>query len=584
MSNPIQYTSRTFTSILNDINTDANLVDKPNWWKRLWAGIGDVLSMWLNAAINNMFLRTAYTRQAVDDLLRLIDYQMTEQTTSVGTVLFHISTSAAFPFTVSKANLVGLTVGSSVVGAKRFEARSQEIVTSIWEVVVSGDVSAANDTFIVTRVYVTGEKVRLTTSNTLPAPLSINTDYFAIYVDDTTIKLALSIVNAYLGTEIDLTDAGVGSHTVWLYSFQKTVYQQQSVESLSIGVSDGTTEFQEFGLPDLNILKATLAVTINGLSWTVVDTLIDAGPTDRNFRVIYNTDNSSKLQFGNGTFGLVPPAFDIYVEYATGGGIDSNISTLNKINVYAGSDSNVTGVSNSSTLTGGDNPESIASAKILGPLLLKASNRFVTVTDGEALALAYGGISQVKINANTYGLLSAQVLCIADGGGNTTGPYKALLDTYLTDRSPLGSMDVRVEDLTITDIAVTSSFKVLTGFVYATVLPFYELAIKLALSETGAEIIDEYEANGIELAITLINTIFSTAFTVLDQADIVPLIENLEPTAIGVDVQYSTFSGYLDSNVRGVDYLLIALPVAFPISVATDEITSNGVITTTEIV
>ena len=51
--NPISYTSRTFESILQDINDDDELIDKPNWFKRLIAGVGDVVSMWNNAAANN---------------------------------------------------------------------------------------------------------------------------------------------------------------------------------------------------------------------------------------------------------------------------------------------------------------------------------------------------------------------------------------------------------------------------------------------------------------------------------------------------------------------------------------------------
>ena len=69
MSNPIQFTSRTFESILNDINSVAELVDKPNWFKRLIAGIGDVASMWVNALANNLLLRTSYTRKNLQLLL-----------------------------------------------------------------------------------------------------------------------------------------------------------------------------------------------------------------------------------------------------------------------------------------------------------------------------------------------------------------------------------------------------------------------------------------------------------------------------------------------------------------------------------
>ena len=63
----------------------------------------------------------------------------------------------------------------------------------------------------------TGTRVRLTTTTTLPAGLATATDYYVIKVSDTTFKLATSYANAVAGTEINITDAGTGTHTVnWL--------------------------------------------------------------------------------------------------------------------------------------------------------------------------------------------------------------------------------------------------------------------------------------------------------------------------------------------------------------------------------
>lgn len=63
----------------------------------------------------------------------------------------------------------------------------------------------------------TGTRVRLTTTTTLPAGLALATDYYVIRVSDTTFKLATSYANAVAGTAINITDAGTGTHTVnWL--------------------------------------------------------------------------------------------------------------------------------------------------------------------------------------------------------------------------------------------------------------------------------------------------------------------------------------------------------------------------------
>jgi hypothetical protein len=60
----------------------------------------------------------------------------------------------------------------------------------------------------------TGTRVRLTTTTTLPAGLALATDYYAIKVTDSTFKLATSYANAIAGTAINITDAGTGTHTM----------------------------------------------------------------------------------------------------------------------------------------------------------------------------------------------------------------------------------------------------------------------------------------------------------------------------------------------------------------------------------
>lgn len=63
----------------------------------------------------------------------------------------------------------------------------------------------------------TGTRVRLTTTTTLPAGLALATDYYVIRLSDTTFRLATSYANAVAGTQINITDAGTGTHTIsWL--------------------------------------------------------------------------------------------------------------------------------------------------------------------------------------------------------------------------------------------------------------------------------------------------------------------------------------------------------------------------------
>lgn len=57
-------------------------------------------------------------------------------------------------------------------------------------------------------------RVRLTTTNTLPAGLSLLTDYWTIWQSATTSKLAASYEDAVAGNAVPFSDNGVGTHTL----------------------------------------------------------------------------------------------------------------------------------------------------------------------------------------------------------------------------------------------------------------------------------------------------------------------------------------------------------------------------------
>ena len=60
---------------------------------------------------------------------------------------------------------------------------------------------------------VTGSRLRLV-GGVLPTPLLANTDYYAIVIGPTALKLATTLGNATAAAAIDLTDAGSGSLTL----------------------------------------------------------------------------------------------------------------------------------------------------------------------------------------------------------------------------------------------------------------------------------------------------------------------------------------------------------------------------------
>ena len=78
----------------------------------------------------------------------------------------------------------------------------------------STDVITWTSTTNIPSNILTGTRVRLTTTTTLPGGLATATDYYVIKVSDSTCKLATSYANAIAGTAINITDAGTGTHTM----------------------------------------------------------------------------------------------------------------------------------------------------------------------------------------------------------------------------------------------------------------------------------------------------------------------------------------------------------------------------------
>ncbi len=79
-----------------------------------------------------------------------------------------------------------------------------------------GDVNTTDDQIDLTAHEFNrdGFPVRFTTTDTLPAPLAINTTYYTIQITASNIQVAASRADAIARTEINLTSQGAGTHTI----------------------------------------------------------------------------------------------------------------------------------------------------------------------------------------------------------------------------------------------------------------------------------------------------------------------------------------------------------------------------------
>jgi len=567
MNNPIQYTSRTFQTILADINSDKELADKPEWFKRMIAGVGDVMSMCLDAQANNSYLETAFTRDAVKKLCQLIGYTLGVRTASSGKLKFYLSDTTVFPITVLAKDLCAVY---GRVSSMRFESRS-DVTLDTFTATLAGTSGGNYITVIDPIPFETYDKVYVTGGLT---------GYYYLKIDGSNIYFANSVEDIDLERWVAVT---TGSYTFKLYTITVQCYQQEQKDVVTIGNSDGNTAWQTFTLPDANVLQDTLQITINDEVWTRVDDFSESVATSKHYRLDFNNDGTSKIVFGNGVYGAIPENFPIYAQYAVGGGADTNISSLNVINVYSGGAEKIEGVTNSTSFNGGSDAESIESAKILAPASLKTRDRFVTVDDGLTLIYRTGLSSIAYIWSNYYGSLSCKVNCVARGGGNLSADHKNYIQQYLIDRSVLGSLDVRVVDTVFVTVDLSVDVSLNIGYTLVQVEPYIQICCKLFFTECGKEIVDTYISNGLERAVELINSIFSTSFETAD-SQIYNMLEYLKKTGyrkFGETIHESTLVTMISDCVEGINHLTVEN--VFPISTSRDQITTIGTYTIGEI-
>tara|TARA_A200000113_G_scaffold212429_1_gene213913 strand:- start:1597 stop:2415 length:819 start_codon:yes stop_codon:yes gene_type:complete len=76
-------------------------------------------------------------------------------------------------------------------------------------------VSISTDTFTIpNHPFATGDRVKITSTGSIPGGLSTSLSYFIINATDDTIRLALTASNAAAGTSVDLQTTGSGTITV----------------------------------------------------------------------------------------------------------------------------------------------------------------------------------------------------------------------------------------------------------------------------------------------------------------------------------------------------------------------------------
>jgi predicted phage baseplate assembly protein len=175
-----------------------------------------------------------------------------------------------------------------------------------------------------------------------------------------------------------------------------------------------------------------------------VESLLSSGPNDRHFVVLIDQNDRATLRFGNGRNGAAPTG-TIEVRYKTGGGARGNVDAA-QLTVFDGVPKDIEGtpvalrVTNPERASGGAERESIASAKQLAPLSLRATTRSVCREDFEIHALELPQVARaLMLTSNEDPAVrenSGVLYVIPQGGGMPTPALKNLVKRQVTEVYP----------------------------------------------------------------------------------------------------------------------------------------------------
>jgi len=200
----------------------------------------------------------------------------------------------------------------------------------------------------------------------------------------------------------------------------------------------------DLALDRVPFLDRSARVTATNGEYLEVESLLSSGPNDRHFAVLVDQNDRATLRFGNGRNGA-PPTGSIEVKYKTGGGTRGNVDA-GQLTVFDGVPKDAEGmpvalqVSNPVRASGGADRQSVASAKLLAPLSLRATTRSVCREDFEIHALELPQVARaLMLTSNEDPAVrenSGVLYVIPRGGGIPTPALKNLVKRQVTEVYP----------------------------------------------------------------------------------------------------------------------------------------------------
>ena len=536
----IDYFSRDWDSLRSDMLqlipfftpewTDRNPNDLGVVLIELFAYMGDITHFYIDRRAQDLYLPTAFTRQSVVNMLKLIDYNVPGKQAATADELFTITDS---PYdeviTVPRATKLEAPAGTGGTPVK-FETLDEYLFayTTLTATVIGG-VGINSITVANSLEFTVGDVVNLRDDVT-PAGETLTIESIP---DSSTIVFTGDVGGTYTaGTPTP--NARVSAMAASIPVQEGTTYNE------GIGTSDGI-EWQIIAFSRLNIIEGSIEIIVDEGTpelWTEIESLGYATPGQKVYELSRNFEGYVTVRFGDGILGKIPnTGATISSIYRVGGGIGGNvgadtITRLLDVISSTGGPVNFT-VTNPVQSSGGAEEQSIDNAKLLGPKSLRALGRAVTLEDYATLARTVTGVREANAVRRGSALYrEIDVYIVPEGGYVPTNALITAVQVYLQARAMAGET-----------VYVQGPTHVVGLLITATV-----------------HILPTYDAEDIQIAV---ESVLSNFFDV-----------DAEGTQFGRDVNLSDIMALID-NVTGVDYVDVAQLTLDPASTLTWEISPD---------
>lgn len=269
-------------------------------------------------------------------------------------------------------------------------------------------------------------------------------DYELAGDSDEVVSELATVLSATTGPSIILTLTGPLQNvydpaTVALCANVVAATQGQTVQDEVLGSIDQRANTRRFTLKyspltylpstDGNTPTSTLSVAVNGVPWRETNTFFGQNSEQRVYVVRRDSQGNATIIFGDGQQGARLPGGreHITASYRYGAGSAGNVPANSLISTRT-RPYGVQKVTNPLTASGGADAEPPALAQSRAPRLIQTIQRIVSLTDYEAFARVFPGISKAQAKALWYGGTRLVQLTVAsdDGAALATDTYNAL--------------------------------------------------------------------------------------------------------------------------------------------------------------